>query len=105
MANIHEITLQQAIDMTRLYRTNRPSNFPVCETFDITAVIKLISVEGCKYLRIYYGMKEDLTVDAILVAVGAEGDDLLPAFGNNNILLEDGYRCPPDCPPASSLNG
>jgi hypothetical protein len=108
--NTHEISLQEAIDMTTLYRANRPSNFPICETFDIDAVNKLLSAEGCASLRIYYGMKENMDADAILVAVNASGEDILPSAGSTGILtdspviLEDGYRCPQACPPPSPLN-
>jgi hypothetical protein len=105
----HQISLQEAIDMTTLYRANRPSNFPICETFEVDAIEQLIATEGCKFLRIYYGMKENLEVDAILVAANVNGEDILPPetvanTSDNSILLEDGYRCPQDCPPASSLN-
>jgi len=106
----HQISLQQAIDMTTLYRANRPSNFPVCETFEAGAIAGLLATEGCSFLRIYYGMKENLNVDAILVPVDANGEDILPATDgstatDNGVLLEDGYRCPPDCPKPSPLNG
>lgn len=106
----HEISLQQAIDMTTLYRANRPSDFPICETFEIAAIAKLLATDGCAYLRIYYGMKEDFSVDAILVAVNAAGEDILPSSEESEVndsdivILEDGYRCPPDCPPKSTLN-
>ena len=113
MANNHEISLQQAIDMTTLYRANRPSNFPICETFEVDIINKLLSTEGCRFLRIYYGMKPDLSVDAILVAVNANNEDILPSNDNQavntvaseKVIGEDGYRCPPDCPSASKLNG
>jgi hypothetical protein len=75
----HEISLQTAIDMTTLYRANRPSNFPICETFEVDAINKLLATDGCVFFRIYYGMKENLLVDAILVAVNAEGEDILPS--------------------------
>jgi hypothetical protein len=106
----HEISLQDAIDMTTLYRTNRPSNFPICETFEKDAIINLLDTEGCAFFRIYYGMKENLQADAILVAVNDEGEDILPAAaslqttGDPIIILEDGYRCPEACPPSSPLN-
>ena len=105
----HQIPLQEAIDMTTLYRTNRPANFPICETFEVEAIEQLIATVGCKFLRIYYGMKENLEVDAILVAADANGEDILPpetvaSTADNSILLEDGYRCPQDCPPFSPLN-
>jgi len=107
----HEISLQSAIDMTTLYRQHRPANFPVCETFEKDAINSLLAVQDCAFLRIYYGMKEDGLVDAILVAANAAGEDLLPgqapaaaATSGDPIILEDGYRCPDDCPPDSSLN-
>jgi len=109
--NNHEITLQQAIAMTTLYRANKPSNAPICETFEIAAINELAAVAGCAYLRIYYGMKENMDIDAILVAANADGEDILPSETANSIvksgdpvILEDGYRCPPDCPPRSALN-
>lgn len=107
MATInHEISLQDAIAMTTLYRVNRPSDFPLCETFEADAVNKLLATEGCKYLRIYYGMKEDLNAHAVLVAVNADDEDILPSDTDDGpIIIEDGYRCPPDCPPSSPLNG
>lgn len=108
--NTHEISLQTAIDMTTLYRANRPSNFPICETFNLDAVDKLLGTDGCASLRIYYGMKEDNNVDAILVAVNADGEDILPSsaaaglLNGDAIILEDGIRCPEACPPESPLN-
>jgi hypothetical protein len=108
--NNHEISLQQAIDMTTLYRANRPSNFPICETFEKEAINKLLAEDGCAYLRIYYGMKENKEVDAILVAANASEEDILPpastaaATAGDGVILEDGYRCPQACPPPSPLN-
>jgi hypothetical protein len=106
----HEISLQTAIDMTTLHRQTRPSHFPICETFGMEAINKLLSTEGCAFLRIYYGMKNGLQVNAVLVAVNASGADILPAPAatpasvNGAIILQDGYRCPEACPPPSSLN-
>jgi|SRR6185437_753765 len=108
--NNHEISLQQAIDMTTLYRANRPANFPICETFEKEAIFKLLAEDGCAYLRIYYGMKENMEVDAVLVAANADQEDMLPpgsalaTSGTDDIILDDGYRCPQDCPPPSPLN-
>ena len=96
--------------MTRLYRTNRPSNFPVCETFPLTAIQSLINHPEAAFLRIYYGMKQDANVHAILVVADSNGNDLLPsesdrlATDNGNEILEDSVRCPNTCPPDSPLN-
>ncbi len=106
----HEISLQTAIDMTTLYRANRPSNYPICETFEIAAINNLLATPGCAYLRIYYGMKETGEVDAVLIAADANNKDILPPTANvasddDPPILEDGIRCPPACPPPSPLNG
>ncbi len=109
--NTHEISLQTAIDMTTLYRANRPENFPICETFEIAAINKLLSIGGCAFVRVYYGMKQDEKVDVILVAVNQDGEDILPAenagsvLDDDPVIIEDGYRCPQACPPPSPLNG
>jgi hypothetical protein len=98
--------------MTTLYRNNRPSNFPICETFEIAAINRLLSTPGSAYLRIYYGMKQNMDADAILVAVNADNEDILPSSANETVItddppviIEDGYRCPEACPPPSPLNG
>ena len=95
--------------MTTRYRANRPGNFPICETFGMDAIKKLTGVPGCASLRIYYGMKPDNQVDAILVAVNEAGEDILPtsalsASDDEPVILEDSFRCPDDCPSSSSLN-
>ena len=113
MAINHEISLQEAIDMTTRYRANQPSELPICETFDADVINQLMATQGCSFFRIYYGMKTDMSIHAILVAADADGADILPAteeaseasFDDDKIvLLEDGTRCPPDCPPKSKLN-
>ncbi len=108
MSTNHEISLQTAVDMTSRYRANRPGNFPICETFGIDAVNRLLATTSCASLRIYYGMKADNQVDAILVAVNEAGEDILPNLAltgaDDPVILEDGFRCPEDCPPSSALN-
>lgn len=108
MPATHEITLQQAVDLTTRYRSNKPSNLSLSETFEVAAIARLLSTEGCSYLRIYYGMKEDSNIVAILVAANAQDEDILP--GDNNVttaepvIIEDGIMCPPICPVPSPLN-
>ncbi len=106
----HEISLQEAVDMTTLYRANRPANFPICETFERAAIEKVLATDGCAYLRIYYGMKENMDVDAILVAANGDDEDILPTATSlsvsdpDPVILEDGFRCPEACPKNSPLN-
>jgi hypothetical protein len=106
----HQISLEQAVAMTTLYRSNRPSDFPVCETFPLTAIQSLVANPAAAFFRIYYGMKENMLVHAILVVADSEGNDLLPAANrlaedeDDNEILEDSIRCPNVCPPDSPLN-
>ncbi len=115
----HEISLQTAIDMTTLYRDYREtilaSNYqdldilPLSETFNRDAIDQLLAATGCAGIRLYFGMDEDKKVHAVIVAVNSSNEDLLPASSQlteeeEAIILEQGQRCPPACPPASDLN-
>ena len=119
----HFISLQQAIEMTARYRSEmenilaheyRSSDIlAISETFSRDAFDELLAVPGCAGLRMYYGMDETFKVHAIIVAVNAQNQDLLPAAlpsGTNTTedgdppILEEGQRCPPLCPIGSPLN-
>lgn len=109
MPNTHEISLAQAVVLTSRYRNNRPSGWPLSETFNKEAIEKLLSTEGCKFIRIYPGMKEDLSIVNILVAVNDDNEDILPQNDSlaavDPVIVEDGFACPPLCPKPSPLNG
>lgn len=114
------ITLAKAVEMTSRYRRQRETILlperrvqnilPVCETIDRSAVEGLFAQSGCVKLRVYFGMYEDLTVHTVLVGVDANDADLLPAetatdpSEDDGVIVNDGYRCPPICPPDSPLN-
>lgn len=105
----HEISLASAIEMTRRYRMHQPEGFARSETFGKEAIQKLINTYGCASLRVYYGRSENMEAHAILVAADAEGNDILPVpmtmaetDGDDPIILEDGWRCPPLCPGGES---
>ena len=107
----HEITLAKAIAMTERYRNDHPDNFPLSESFELASVQRLLATPGAAFLRIYYGLQEDGKMDAILVVADKDNNDILPEDstplsppGGGPVILEDGYRCPPACPPPSSLN-
>jgi hypothetical protein len=114
--SIHDISLAAAIEMTASFRDNRNSilqeNYqdqnilPLCETFSKSAIEDVLSQDGCEGFRIYYGMDENLKIHAILVGVNDENEDILPSEieETDGVILEDGQRCPPSCPPASPLN-
>ena len=77
---------------------------PTCETFDREAFDALLSQPDCMSIRIYYGMDEKLKVHAIAVGVNSKNEDILPSAEAKAIIVENGKRCPTDCPASSSIN-
>jgi hypothetical protein len=113
----HFITLAEASAMTARYRnykeaildTNYKGNdtLPNHETFDAEEILTILNQNGCKSLRIYYGMNpEEYKTHAILVGVNEENEDMLPANeeASNTQIAERGFRCPTICAAASALN-
>ena len=115
----HFISLGKAIALTSAYRANREAILdpkyqeknvlPLSETFNADDINDLLAQSGCVALRIYYGMKEDDTVHAVIVGVNEENEDIIftgenSLLSNENIIIEEGQRCPVVCPPASPLN-
>jgi hypothetical protein len=118
----HEISLDKAILMTTEYRKFKDqilseaykgkNILPICETFDRSAIDRILAQDRCKSFRIYYSMDERQQVHAILVGVDAEDRDILPkeearmeGAGDEGQIAEDARRCPDECPPPSRLNG
>ena len=110
------ISLSQAIEMTTRYREKKNSVidpaysgddvFAICDTLNKAAIEALLAKPGCKAIRLYYGMNISLQLRPILVAVNQNDEDILP--GDNDVIgthiVDDALRCPPYCPPPSSLN-
>jgi hypothetical protein len=115
----HFISLQEAIDMTTLYRQEQENILkPVyqnqnilarSEAFERAAFDTLLAKNGCAGLRIYYGMDAQLKVHAIIVPTDENGNDILPSSSLTNTeegedIAERGLRCPDICPEPSVLN-
>ena len=115
----HFISLQEAIEMTTLYRQEQENILKPAyqhqnilarsEAFDRAAFDTLLAKNGCAGLRIYYGMDAQLKVHAIIVPMDANGNDILPSqtFSSTEEgedIAERGLRCPDICPDASVLN-
>lgn len=110
------ITLASAVSVTTTYRANRESILkteftgknllPLCDTFDKGFFETLVNKPECVKIRIYYGMDSSLKMKPIIVAVDAGNHDILPPSDNdpNEDIVDDGGRCPTDCPPSSPLN-
>jgi hypothetical protein len=114
------ITLAQGIAMTKLYRAQKENVLgpdfrgkdilPLSETFDRASFEALLGETGCAFIRIYLGMSDSLQIRIIAVGADSGNNDILPAAGFASALdgggniVEDGIRCPPNCPPPSGLN-
>jgi hypothetical protein len=116
-ANSHLINLTSASALTTRFRSNRNSVLqtqfqsddilPLSETFNRNDIDLLLAQDDCAGIRIYYGMDADLKLHAVLVAVNEDNEDILPSTVANNgedIIVEEGQRCPIFCPTASPLN-
>jgi hypothetical protein len=115
----HLISLATAEQMTARYRNNRETILAsgykdqnilaISETYGKDDFEDLINTDGCASVRIYYGMDENLKVHAIVVAVNANNEDILPESNVNNleedpIIIDNGIRCPELCGAPSPLN-
>jgi hypothetical protein len=84
---------------------------PDSETFNRSAIDRLLALPGCVGIRIYTGMDEEDKLHSILVGVNDKGEDLIIPSTTTSLteegegeVVEDGIRCPPNCPPSSGLN-
>jgi hypothetical protein len=115
----HLITLQQAIEMTSLYRKVKEDILKpeyqdknilnIAETFNRSIFDKLLATPGCSSIRIYFGMNPDQQLRCILVAVNDKNEDILPSGTTTSadeepVIGEDGLTCPPICGTTSPLN-
>ena len=112
------ISLEQAVAMTTRYRKEmeavlapefRGKNIlPICETFDRSSFDALLKETDAHFIRVYLGMDDTDKIRVIAVAADAKGIDILPVAGKaldgGGNIVEDGIRCPTNCPPASALN-
>ena len=112
MPTNHLIPLAEAEEMTKRYRnmneTILASTFknrqilPTCETFSREAFDRILLQVGCEKVRIYFGMDDNDLIKLVMVGVNEEDEDMLPA--NDPVIIENGFRCPIQCPPSSVLN-
>ena len=108
----HLINLQTAITMTSTFRTNKETILAtayrnqniltICETFTRDAFDTLLGQDDCQGIRIYFGMDSNYKVNAVIVGIDSNGNDILKTGAEK--IAEMGQRCPPYCPSASPLN-
>ena len=117
----NRITLKQAKDLITRFRGRKPdvikpgfeNALPTSETFEREAIDKLLANPRCVKVRIYPGMSEDMNIRMIIVGVDSNDQDILPLNENGiidgddddeEVIVDEGLRCPPFCPPTSPLN-
>lgn len=85
--------------------TGYTDSLSLAETFSAEAFRKLLDQPGCVSVRIYYGMKEDFKICAILVGVDAQDRDMVGVLKGSveDIIVEYGKICPPFCAPDSGF--
>ncbi len=111
------ITLEEAIELTAYFK--QESNnvldpdyqnkgiLPTCETFSRELFDTLLSYPDCAGIRIYSGMDSNKNQKFIVVGVNANDEDVyITQEETPGVLyaIENGYRCPINCPPTSELN-
>jgi len=106
------ISLHDAIILTSDFRSNKENilatayrgvgTLPICETFDRSVLDDLLAQTGCEKIRVYLGMDTNYKVKIVVVGVDSHDEDILTS--GTELIAEDGYRCPTQCPPSSSLN-
>jgi hypothetical protein len=116
------ISLAEAKALTTMYRGAKEvilepqfkgrGVLPICETFPREAFDTVLAQHGCVGLRIYFAMDQANMVKLVIVGVNDQDQDMLPdaSLGRIDItiaadgIIDQGRRCPFDCPPASPLN-
>ncbi|MBA2330937.1 MAG: hypothetical protein H0V91_15115 [Flavisolibacter sp.] len=102
------ITLEEAKSLRRNFKTNREKlpgtaeAIPDSETFSKEHLEQLLKQPGCTSLRIHFGMDEKDNLKLMITASNEKEEDILE--DKNESVLEDGVRCPPNCPPQSDLD-
>ena len=101
------ITLEEAKAFRRNFKANRQKlpgtseAIPDSESFKREHIEQLLKQPGCTALRIHFGMDDRNNLKLMITASNEKQEDLLE--NTNESVLEDGVRCPPNCPPPSDL--
>ncbi len=89
----------------------KDKNYLSSMLFNKKIVMDMLNEDKCEGLRIYNAMDDEGKLHFVLVGTDANGDNILPptdeyvaktildSAGGDPILIDDGVRCPPICPP------
>lgn len=107
----HAIPLADAIVLTARWRQHMPAGAIKGASFERVAFDTLLNQSGCAGIRIYLGMKGDLSWTYVMVGIDANGKDLVGAASgaapadDGGAVEEQSVGCPPYCDTDSPLNG
>lgn len=97
--NPHEISLQEAKEMTHAYQ-NEPTfqGLTVSCKIGKEAYQELMNQDGCAGVRTYFAKNESGKLTIVVVGVDDNGNDM-----TDGVLLNRALLCPNACPTNSSL--
>lgn len=111
------INLDEGIVMTTFFRQENNNVLdpayqdkgilPTCETFDRALFDTLLGYPECTGIRIYSGMDADKKQRFIVVGINSNDEDIYITQEESPgelFVIENGQRCPIQCPPNSQLN-
>lgn len=95
----HQISLEEASELTRSFRENHP-NETIAEFFGKETVLAILNQPNCVGIRIYYG-QEPGNGQKHLVLVGADSNQNDLYLG---LIAERAMSCPKFCSNSNALN-
>jgi hypothetical protein len=108
----YNLSPDEAKESVRRYHCNRKKNDIKAHYFGEVAIAKLLKTPGAVGIRVYYALNEKNDMEAFLVAVNAQGENLFKGEyshkGDKDYVTEDTgiisspVPCPNRCPPPSS---
>jgi hypothetical protein len=94
----HDISLQEAVGLTRAYRVGVSSETVLAHYFGKEAVEKALAQPGCVGVRMFYGKHHDGSSTLVIIGVDRAGNDM-----TSGIALQMAVPCPPSCGDAPSV--
>ncbi len=101
------ISLQTAKALIGRYRENfndiptpnYKDSLKYSSTFDAAAIKAILDQPGCVSFRAYYGMNEDKSICLVFFGVDANDNNIINSTtGGEDMIVDLGRACPPECP-------
>ena len=99
MSNPHEITLNEAITMTRAYRNDTLfTGQSIAAKISADAYLEIINQQGCVAVRSYFAKNAAGELTLVIVGVDSSGNDM-----TSGKLMNRAENCPVVCSQNSPL--